>query len=130
MELITKTRVIIAGCRDFDDYEGLKRSCDKLLKDETNIEIISGAAPGADTLGEKYAKEKGFDLEVKKADWKRFGKSAGFIRNKEMLDYALESNNPILIAFWDGKSRGTKGMIEITKEAKVKVFIIEYKNIS
>lgn len=103
-------KVIVAGSRDFDDYESLKTYCDYILGNLTDIEIVSGTARGADKLGERYAEERGFPVTKFPADWNKHGKKAGPIRNEQMADYA-----DALIAFWDGESRGTKHMIDIAK---------------
>ena len=116
MESVTSTplyRVIIAGSRDFDDYGMLSKHCDRLLSQKLathQIVIISGAARGADTLGEKYAHERGYAIEKYPADWKRDGKAAGPIRNAQMAKVA-----DALIAFWDGNSRGTQNMIDLAR---------------
>lgn len=123
IDLISKYRVIIAGCRDFDDYELLKEKCDYFLQDEKkeDVVIISGHASGADALGERYAQERGFQLETFPADWKAHGRAAGPIRNARMASAANA-----LIAFWDGKSRGTKNMIETAKNHNLKVVVVRY----
>jgi len=112
-------KVIIAGGRNFDDFNKLCQVCDEFLKDQNNIEIVSGAYKGADALGETYAAERNHPIKQFPADWRRYGKSAGLKRNAEMANYAN-----MLIAFWDGKSKGTKNMIELARLAglKVKVF--------
>jgi len=112
-------KVIIAGGRDFDDFNRLCQVCDELLQDQNDIEIVSGAYKGADLLGERYAAERDHQIKQFPADWRRYGKSAGLKRNTEMAAYA-----DALIAFWDGKSKGTKNMIELATQAglKVKVF--------
>ncbi len=112
-----KQRVIVAGGRDFQDYELLKTSLDQQLDFNMEIEIISGHASGADALGEKYARERNLALIVMPAQWKQYGRSAGPIRNRRMLEYALELDNSRLIAFWDGKSKGTKNMITQAQKA-------------
>ena len=115
-------KIIIAGSRTFTDYKKLCAQCDKILQDQNTIEIVSGAYyKGADKLGEKYAAEKGFKLTKFPADWNRFGRAAGPKRNKQMANYA-----DVLIAFWDGKSRGTKNMIEVAKSNHLNVFIYNY----
>lgn len=123
IDLISKYRVIIEGCRDFDDYELLKEKCDYFLQDEKkeDVVIISGHASGADALGERYAQERGFQLETFPADWKAHGRAAGPIRNARMASAAN-----VLIAFWDGKSRGTKNMIETAKNHNLKVVVVRY----
>jgi hypothetical protein len=112
-------RVIIAGSRDFNDYELLKKHCDCLLQNQKEVEIVSGGARGADKLGERYASEKGYPLKKFPADWEKFGKSAGYKRNKEMAEYADS-----LIVFWDGISKGTKNMIGLASGRGLGVRVI------
>lgn len=118
-------KVIIAGGRDFADYTLLKSKLDIALSSKTHldIEIISGTARGADRLGEKYSMEAGHSLKKFPADWDTHGKSAGHIRNRQMGDYA-----DALVAFWDGSSRGTKGMIEYMRKLNKPVRVIKYSN--
>ena len=130
-------RVIIAGGRDFNDFKLLESNINKIFKqlsdeklisiyvNESNIEIICGKARGADTLGEQFAKEYKLSIKYFPADWNTYGKSAGYRRNAEMANYAKEDNG-VLIAFWDGKSKGTKHMIDLAKSNNIKVFIISY----
>lgn len=115
-------KVIIAGSRDFNDYDLLKSKCDKILSQQTNIEIVSGTAKGADTLGERYAEEKGYKLTKFSADWENKGNSAGYLRNEQMAKYA-----DTLIAFWNGRSRGAKHMIDLAYKYKLKVRVIMAK---
>lgn len=112
-------RVIIAGGRDFNDYETLCNVCDNLIPQES--EIVSGGARGTDKLGERYSKDRGYNLIVFPADWKTYGKGAGHIRNKQMAEYG-----DMLIAFWDGESKGTKNMIDTSKKLGLKVLIQKY----
>lgn len=117
-------KVIIAGSRDFNNYDLLVKKCDKILSQIDNkIEIVSGKASGADTLGENYAKDRGYPVEPFPADWNNLGKKAGYIRNEEMAKYA-----DALIAFWDGESKGTKNMIELAKKYNLKTKVILFKN--
>ena len=130
-------RVIIAGGRDFNDFKLLESNINKIFKqlsdeksisaciDESNIEIICGKARGADTLGEQFAKEYKLSIKYFTADWNTYGKSAGYRRNAEMANYAKEDNG-VLIAFWDGKSKGTKHMIDLAKSNNIRVFIVNY----
>ena len=109
-------RVVIAGCRNYDNYDEAKAYIDLLLSNirkEYDIVIISGGASGADALGERYAKENGLRLEIYPADWKKYGKSAGPRRNKKM---AMLSD--YVICFWNGESKGTKSMIYYAKRYK------------
>ena len=122
-----ETRIIIAGGRGFVDYELLEQKVDEILKDIKEPVIISGGARGADTLGEKYALEHGMRLVRFPADWKKYGKRAGYLRNQEMAEYAMKGTNSILIAFWDGLSRGTNDMIQRAESYGMKVYIIHYE---
>lgn len=118
-------KVIIAGSRGFSNYKLLKEKCNEYLREkrkEYNIIIISGGARGADFYGEKYAQDEGFSLEVFLANWNKFGKSAGFRQNEQMAEVA-----DALIAFWDGKSHGTKHMIEIMENKKLLVRVVNYE---
>ena len=114
-------KVIIAGGRDFDDYKFLCYFCNKVLKDCQEIEIVSGTANGADKLGERFAKDNGYLLKQFPANWDLFGKSAGYKRNEQMAEYS-----DFLIAFWDGKSKGTRHMIEIAKKNNLTVKVCHY----
>lgn len=117
-------KIIIAGGRKLTNYEFLKTSCDDLIKTKESIVIVSGTANGADRLGEIYAKEKGYGIERFPADWDTYGKSAGYKRNAEMANYA-----DALIAFWDGKSKGTSHMIDLAKAAGLYVEVVRYEEI-
>ena len=112
-------KVIVAGGRDFNNYQMV---CDA-LKDLDITEIVCGRARGADTLGEQYGKE--FDKPIKyfNPDWENQGRAAGIIRNHQMGDYA-----DYLVAFWDGKSRGTKDMIEYMRSIGKHGKVIFYEN--
>ena len=112
-------KVIIAGSRTFNNYNLLCQNCDRALSFQTEIEIVSGTANGADKLGEKYAKERGYLIKQFPANWDKYGKSAGYKRNEEMAKYA-----DALIAFWDGKSKGTKHMIDLAKRHELKVMVV------
>ena len=120
-------RIIIAGGRDFSDYDKLKDHVDKCINEVltehrgSEIIIVSGKAKGADSLGERYAKEKGYKIAEYPADWKKFGRAAGMIRNKQMAE-----NADALIAFWDSKSSGTKNMIDQAHRHCLHVSICKY----
>ena len=123
-------RVIIAGSREFYDYELLKKAADKCIGDDaTDVEVISGTAMGADRLGEQYAEERGFKVMRFPALWNKYGKSAGFIRNTQMAKYATanKDDDSVLIAFWDGKSNGTRHMIKQAESNGMKVYVVKYK---
>ena len=112
-------KVIVAGSRKFKDYEFLE----EIMKAryEEDIEIVSGGAKGADTMGEHYANDYSLPLKVFKANWAKYRGGAGFIRNEQMAEYADE-----LVVFWDGKSKGTKHMMEVARKAGMTVGLFIY----
>jgi hypothetical protein len=115
-------RVIIAGGRDFEDYTFLQEKCTKVLTSKLpRVIIISGCAKGADKLGEVFAAYNNLEVERFPADWDKFGKSAGHVRNRQMADVS-----DALIAFWDGRSKGTGGMVMTMRKLEKPVRIIRY----
>lgn len=118
-------KVIVAGCRDLLDSR-----VDKLVAEAIAYcgwageieEIVSGKAPGVDAAGERWARK--FRLSVKQfyASWLAEGKAAGPIRNRKMALYADR-----LIAVWDGKSPGTRSMIQIMKALGKPVYIHRFQ---
>lgn len=129
-------RIIVAGGRDFKNYDLLSNIIMKYLEemDDTGIvdnpkqiKFVSGAARGADSLGEQFAYTWGYDVARFVANWDTYGKSAGYRRNAEMAKFASEEGNiGVLIAFWDGKSRGTKHMIDLAKRYALDVHVVNY----
>ncbi len=80
--------------------------------------VVSGGARGVDKLGETFSKKHHLPLYLYPAKWDLFGKSAGYIRNKEMAE-----NSEALLAIWDGSSKGTKHMIDLAKKYKLTIYI-------
>ena len=119
-------RCIIAGGRDFNNYERLKKVMDNCPYEIT--EVVCGKARGADSLGEKWALERGVHVKYFVPDWKGLGKRAGFARNSDMAEYACEngSDNGLLVAFWDKNSKGTKSMIDLATKKGMLVKVIKY----
>ena len=119
-------KLIVAGGRNFNDYEKLKSTLDNMVFNFGEVtEIVSGNAKGADKLGERYAKENNIPIKRFIPDWEGLGKKAGFVRNRQMGDYAKEHNG-MLVAFWDGESRGTKGMIDYAKRVQLNNLVVMY----
>ncbi len=119
-------RVVIAGCRDFHDYTEAKKYidfCISSIRKTYTIIILSGGCRGADLLGERYAKENGMQIERFPAEWNKYGKSAGIIRNRQMA-----ASCDYVICFWDGQSRGTKSMINLALEMNKPIKIKQIKN--
>ena len=107
-------RIVVAGCRYYNNYDEAKEYidfCIKNIRNKYELIFVSGGCKGTDKLGERYAEENGFTIERYPAQWDKYGKSAGPMRNKEMAvisDY--------VICFWDGKSKGTKTMIDFAEQ--------------
>lgn len=132
-------RVVIAGGRKFSDYKLLCRSLDSVLREVVKtkeIRIVSGKAKGADSLGERYAKARGYKVEEYKANWRdltakpcivrtnahgKYNAAAGGIRNEEMA-----KNSDATVAFWDGISTGTKDMIKLTEKYNNLLKVVKY----
>ncbi len=108
----------IIGSRDFKDYKFLSALLDKI----PNItKVVSGGARGADSLAERWAKEHNIEVLLFIPDWDQYGKAAGFIRNKDIVN-----NADRIIALWDGSSKGTKSSIDYAAKAGKRVLIVNY----
>ena len=131
--------IAIVGSRDFNNYEYLKFELLKYINkrlDSTvvpgepyrrvdlGINIVSGGARGADTLAEKFANEFGFKTIIFKPDWNLYGRSAGFIRNRKIVE-----NCDILFAFQINKSKGTQHSINLAKELGKEVYVFEIEEL-
>ena len=112
-------KTAIVGTRTADDYEALKSILENLIPKPT--EIISGGASGADKLAERYAKENSLLITILKPDWQTHGKSAGPIRNLEIVATCER-----LVALWNGESRGTKHSIETARNQGKQVIVHQY----
>jgi hypothetical protein len=117
-------KTIIAGSRTFDSlfllHYAIREARKAGLEDIT--EVVSGAARGADRLGEDWAEQFGIPVNSHPADWKYHGKKAGILRNKDMADYADQA-----IILWDGYSPGTKNMIDTMRKLGKRCFVLEVR---
>ena len=111
-------KVIIAGSREGFTIEDVRIAVLNREFSGAITEVVSGAARGVDRLGEQWAKENDIPIKQFIPDWYGLGKKAGYVRNREMGDYA-----DALIALWDGESKGTKGMIEYAQKKGLKVYV-------
>ena len=103
-------KIIIAGCRDFTDYAFFKEQLSYCVFPE-HFEIVHGVASGVDTMADYWATSRNIPVKKFPANWKKYGNSAGPIRNREMAQYGDQ-----LIAFWDNMSPGTANMIAEIKK--------------
>lgn len=119
--------IVISGSRDFNNYEVIESKIldiiGKLNSNTSSIEIISGGCMGVDKCAEGFAQKNGFKFTEFPANWS-IGKSAGYLRNKQMAEYASAELNGVLIAFWNMKSKGTKMMIDLARRYGLDVYII------
>lgn len=107
---------LVVGSREFANYEQMEVNLDKLLNNQKEVTIVSGGAKGADTLAEKYAANRGYECIVFKADWNKYGKSAGVIRNEQMQKFIAQHEKRCCVAFWDGRSKGTYSNFDLAKK--------------
>lgn len=105
-------KLIVAGSRHIDDAEFIESILDGFKKDGKLDAIISGLARGPDTIGKEWAEKNGIPVIEFPAEWEKYKNAAGPIRNSKMLEVA-----DALLAFWDGKSSGTKDMIKKTEKS-------------
>lgn len=120
-------RILVAGSRglhptlaEFDDALALLRNGSH---EHEKFVVINGTAQGVDTAGQKWGLARKHEIEEYPADWGQYGKSAGYIRNKQMVDSGVDFG----IIFWDGESRGTANTMKLLREAHVDhVVVINY----
>lgn len=119
--------IAVVGSRDFYGYSILEEAVDKFIKNNKikSVTIISGGARGADSLAEMYAQKRGYKIKIHEADWDKYGKRAGMMRNEQII-----KDSRHILAFWDMESVGTSHTIRMGEEAGLNVIIYdmsEYK---
>ena len=108
-------KTIIAGSRTITDYAVVEQA---IKESEFKITtVISGTARGVDTLGERWAHENNIDIILCPANWKKYGKKAGYIRNAEMADIA-----EALIVIIENNSRGSSHMLTIAQDRELLIY--------
>lgn len=112
-------KLAIIGSRSFNDKQKLELAINELNLDIDTV--VSGGAMGADKLGEEWAKNHGIKVELHLPEWPKYGRSAGIIRNK-----AIVQSCDFCLAFWDGKSKGTNSSIIQCQKLKKPFLIIKY----
>lgn len=114
-------KLAVVGSRTFNNVREFLEIMN-IIKQKYNITtIVSGGARGADSMGEEYADRNKLKKIIFKADWNRYGKKAGYIRNVDII-----KNCDVCIAFWDGESHGTKHDIDLSKQYNKKCFIYNF----
>ena len=119
--------VIVAGSRSFSDRSLMYNKLDYYLQNQDKILIVHGGANGADKCAAMYAKDRNIETKVFLPDCDKYGKKAGILRNIEMFKYASKFQNRGCAVFWDGKSKGTKNDIELSKKYNVLLRIVEFR---
>jgi len=117
-------KLIVAGGRNFSDRVVMHMAIYRIINTSLagkDVTFVTGMARGADMLGRAIALDNGFPVVEMPADWDKHGRSAGYVRNAEMADVADG-----LLAFWDGSSRGTKGMIDVARKKGLEVWVEHY----
>lgn len=119
-------KLLIAGSRNYYDYEEFSDIMNFIHKKYNITEIVSGGARGADTLAERWSKKNNISIKIFKANWDMYGKSAGFIRNTEMHNYLSQFENRMCLCFWDGQSRGTAHNFNLCKNNNTKLICYNF----
>ena len=118
-------KIIIAGSRSFNNYNYLYQRIKWVLQTEKiylhDVEVVCGMARGADKLGEEFAIDHFLQVKYFPADWDKYGKQAGYIRNKQMAEYC-----DYCICFYDGLSKGTRMMINLAIQYNKPTYVFNY----
>jgi hypothetical protein len=116
-------KLAVVGSRQFEEqyYDDVRDLLESIVNNYDVKLIISGGARGIDSLAERFADEQNISKSIFPAQWDKYGKSAGYIRNQLIVD-----NCDKLVAFWDGKSKGTEHSINLAKEQSklLKIYIL------
>jgi hypothetical protein len=114
-------KLAIIGSRSFDNYILLEEKTLELYPIDKITSIVSGGAHGADTLAEQFAHNHHIPIVIHKPQWELYGKKAGAVRDRMIVDDADE-----VLAFWDGRSLGTKLTIGFARKANKKSILFRF----
>lgn len=117
---------LVVGSRTFNNYELMRAKLDEILNGRKDVVIVSGGANGADSLAEKYASERGYAMAIFRAEWNKYGKSAGYKRNAKMHEYISRFEERICVAFWDGISRGTQHNFSLAERYGTRLEVVRF----
>jgi hypothetical protein len=109
-------KIAIVGSRDYHDPSAVQACVSSLPPDTI---VVSGGARGVDSWAERAARARGLAVEIHPANWDAYGKRAGFVRNYEIIKSADR-----VVAFWDGRSKGTAHSIRVARELGKELEII------
>ena len=111
-------KVAVVGSRTFNDYDLLKDELESLERIDV---IVSGGAKGADSLAQQYADEKNIETKIHLPEWEKYGRAAGPKRNQKII-----RESDVVVAFWDGKSRGTLSSIKIAEKMGKAIRVVTF----
>lgn len=119
-------KIAIVGSRDFNDFETMdeivrKNHIERLEIPASEVIIVSRGANGADKLAEKLAKLNKYRMIIFCAEWEKYGRKAGMMRNQHIVE-----NSDIVFAFWDGKSPGTANSIQRARKIGKPLHVYRY----
>jgi hypothetical protein len=117
--------LLVVGSRSITNADFVFSELDKIVENRKDVFILSGGAAGVDTLAIEYAKKHNFPYKIMKAEWNKYGKAAGFIRNRKMHELISKVENRCCVAFWDGISKGTEHNFRLSEEYHTKLAIIK-----
>ncbi len=118
-------KLAIVGSRSYTNYDLVETKMVEYLKEKdieiTELEIVSGGAKGVDKIAEYFAEKHSLPIKIFHADWDLYGKAAGMVRNKDIVN-----ESEMVFIFWDGKSPGTKNTLGLCKKHKknYKIFYV------
>jgi hypothetical protein len=113
-------RVLVCGSRRWQDRDAIINRLADLTYRNPEVTIVHGNAGGADKIAHQEAQKLGFFVEPHPADWKQHGKRAGYLRNEEMVNLGAD----LCIAFWDGRSNGTRHTMDLARDHGIPVEVI------
>ena len=116
-------KVLCCGSRTFTDLKVIINAFESLLQEGPIDSVIQGGAMGADYFSSLEAARRGIKVFEYPAEWEKYGRSAGYVRNKQMLDEKPD----VVLAFQVGKSPGTQNMIEIAQKKGIRVILYKEK---
>jgi hypothetical protein len=113
-------KTIIAGSRHLKNRETIMECIYECPWIQEITEVVSGGAEGVDAIGEEWADIVGLGIRIFKANWNKYGKNAGPMRNRQMAAYADS-----LILIWNGESKGSANMLSNARNAGLLIFEVK-----
>lgn len=118
--------ILVSGSRDWHDETVIYGALDEIctlwgVTSANDVLVVHGACPtGADHIADMWAKYRGVRTETYPADWQQYGKRAGYLRNKDMVDRGAD----VALVFNKNNSKGTSMLRDLAVNAGIN--IVEY----